>query len=150
MAYKLSLEIPKQREVMSKISVELVKYDTEKTFKRKRKNLLVDSQTEQAVIDKLEQIHKGDQVKVIHEIVWGEAPKSKIPDGDTYGGYVKFFDEEKGFGFIQPEEDIEDLFFHSSALGGNVLFKDDFVEFQISDGPKGPIAIKIKRVIREE
>jgi len=41
---------------MPKVKVELVKYDTEKTKKRKRENLLVDAKTEQAVIAKLEKI----------------------------------------------------------------------------------------------
>lgn len=131
---------------MKKIVVELVKYDTEKTFKRKRKNLLVEDRTEDAVIDKLERIHKGDKVKVIHEIIWGEEEVSEKGPAEIFSGVVKFFDEEKGFGFIEPDEDMDDLFFHKSALNGATVYNSDSVEFEISEGPKGPIAIRIKYV----
>jgi len=131
---------------MAKITVELVKYDTEKTTKRKRKNLIVEARSEQAVIDKLEKIHKGDKIKTIHEIVWSEDEKSEREPSAIFTGTVKFFDEEKGFGFIQPDEEMDDLFFHKSALGGAKLFNQDVVEFEISDGPKGAVAVKIKFV----
>ena len=57
---------------MSNVMVELVRYDTEKTTKRKRKDFLVNAKTEDSVIDKLEKIHKGDTVKTIHELIWAE------------------------------------------------------------------------------
>ncbi len=129
------------------INVELVKYDTKKTKKRKRANLIVDAKTEEAVIKKLEKIHKGDKIEVISEIIWGEAiikPKTKKNvEGTLLRGIVKFYDEEKGFGFIDPDSDGEDLFFHSTALGGKKLYENDRVEFEMSIGPKGPIAIHI-------
>ena len=57
---------------MSKIKVSFVKYDLIKTKNRKRKDMLVDSQSEKAVITQLERIHKGEKVAAIHEIVWDE------------------------------------------------------------------------------
>ena len=39
---------------------------------------------------------------------------------------------------------MDDLFFHSSSLGGETIAQDDLVEFEISEGPKGPIAIRVK------
>ena len=135
---------------MTKINVELVKYDTEKTTKRKRANLEVEYKSENAVIERLERIHKGDRIKTIHEIVWGEEVKEEEAQAELFVGHVKFFEEEKGFGFIEPEEDIDDLFFHASALGGACLFKDDFVEFEISESAKGPVAIRIKRITEED
>lgn len=134
---------------MSEVNVELVKYDTKKTKKRKRANLIVSAKTEAAVIEKLEKIHKGDQVESIHEIVWGEEVKGKRKKGvagTVARGVVKFFDEEKGFGFIEPDADEEDLFFHSTALNGEMFYQDDLVEFEMSIGPKGPIAIHIKLI----
>lgn len=135
---------------MSEVKVELVKYDTKKTKKRKRSNLIVSAKTEAAVIEKLEKIHKGDQVETIFEIVWGEAvtKAKKGSAGEVIRGIVKFYDEEKGFGFIDPDTDEDDFFFHSTALNGEKLFGDDLVEFETSVGPKGPIAIHIK-LIRE-
>ena len=129
---------------MAKITVELVKYDMDKTKKRKRANFIVDSKSEVAIIDKLERIHKGEKVQAIHEIVWGEEEFTPSHDVEYVTGKVKFFDEEKGFGFIRADIDIEDLFFHASALGGEVVYDNDLVEFEVSDGPKGPIAINIR------
>ncbi|MCK5073613.1 MAG: cold shock domain-containing protein [Bacteriovoracaceae bacterium] len=135
---------------MSEVNVELVKYDTKKTKKRKRANLIVSAKTEAAVIEKLEKIHKGDQVESINEIIWGEAivktQTKKGVAGTVIRGVVKFYDEEKGFGFINSDTHEEDLFFHSTALNGESLYDDDLVQFEMSVGPKGPIAIHIKLI----
>ncbi len=128
---------------MTKFTVELVKYDTLKTKKRKRKDLVVDAQTKASVIEKLERIHKGDKVDVIHEIIWGEIKEEVSTPSEKFEGRIKFFDPEKGFGFIKPKLDMDDLFFHESALGGFEIYDDDLVEFEIGEGPKGPVAIHI-------
>ena len=130
------------KEVM-KINVELVKYDTEKTKKRKRANILVEARTEQAVIDKLELIHKGDKVKIIHEIKWSDAAPVETEELEFYTGVVKYFDAKKGFGFIKADKDMDDLFFHVTALSGQDVSDNDPVEFEIGKGPKGLIAIHI-------
>ena len=61
-------------------------------------------------------------------------------------GTVKFFAEEKGFGFITPTSG-NDLFFHiSNVVDGNYTPKDgDEVEFEIGEGKKGPAAVNIQR-----
>lgn len=59
-------------------------------------------------------------------------------------GKVKFFDNEKGFGFIQPDDDMDDLFFHKSACIDGVPTDKDSVEFKISEGPKGLSAIHVR------
>ncbi len=125
--------------------VELVKYDTEKTTKRKRKNLLVEDRTEEAIVEKLERIHKGDKVKTLHEVVWGEE-KSKKQSSKIYTGKIKYYEEHKGFGFIRPDGDMDDLFFHSSALGGEVVYDNDPIEFQVGKGPRGAVGIHIKLI----
>ncbi|WPU67215.1 cold shock domain-containing protein [Peredibacter starrii] len=61
-------------------------------------------------------------------------------------GVVKFFNSEKGFGFIQPDEEMEDLFFHKTACAEGIPQEGDTVAFQISEGPKGPIAIRLRIV----
>jgi len=132
---------------MAKIIVDLVRYDTLKTTKRKRSNVLVDEKTEASVIEKLEKIHKGDKVKEIFEIVWGGEHVSKKQHGTVYTGSIKFFDDKKGFGFIEADnEDMEDLFFHSTALGGAKVYEHDSVEFETAVGKKGLVAIHIKYV----
>lgn len=135
---------------MKQVRVQLVKYDTAKTKNRNRKNMLVDNQSESAVIAQLEKIHKGDEVVAIREIVWDEkqikesARLAKIDQKQMFYGKVKFFNTEKGFGFILPDEEMDDLFFHISAFGEGTPFENDRVEFKISEGPKGPCAIQIK------
>ena len=129
---------------MPEINVELVRYNTKKTKKRKRANFIVASQTEAAIIERLERIHKGDKVESILEIKWGETIDNDEDEAEIYTGIVKFYDIEKGFGFIEPDEDMEDLFFHASALGGQEIYDNDPVDFEVSIGPKGPIAIRIQ------
>lgn len=137
---------------MKKVKVQLVKYDMTKTQNRKRKDMLVDFQDEEAVIAQLERIHKGEKVVKIHEIIWDEkqikevARQAKIDERSLFTGVVKFFDVEKGFGFIAPDEEMDDLFFHKSACKDGIPFEKDRVEFKIGEGPKGLIAIHIRVV----
>ncbi|MCH7371141.1 cold-shock protein [Aeromonas sp. MR16] len=57
-------------------------------------------------------------------------------------GTVKFFNETKGFGFIQ-QENGPDVFVHFSAIGGNgfrTLAEGQRVQFSVTQGQKGPQA----------
>lgn len=60
-------------------------------------------------------------------------------------GTVKFFNEEKGFGFIIPDDGGKDVFVHKSNINGSVR-EDDKVEFEIEEGPKGLNAVNVSRV----
>ena len=59
-------------------------------------------------------------------------------------GTVKFFNESKGFGFIQPEQG-EDIFVHVSGLIDEVR-ENDRVTFQVQPGKKGMNAVDVKLV----
>ncbi|MAH44058.1 cold-shock protein [archaeon] len=58
-------------------------------------------------------------------------------------GKVKFFNTSKGFGFI-TQDNGEDLFFHVSELRIGSANEGDKVEFEISEGKKGPCAVNIR------
>jgi cold shock CspA family protein len=137
---------------MLKMRVKLVKYDLTKTKNRKRSDMLVEGKTEKAVKAQLEKIHKGEQVTAIHEIIWDENQIEAVVNKDLqdqenfFLGTVKFFDAVKGFGFIQADEEMDDLFFHTTACIGGTPGDKDRVEFKISKGPKGMLATSVKIV----
>ena len=60
-------------------------------------------------------------------------------------GIVKWFDDRKGYGFIE-QEDGPDVFVHYSGISGNgfkSLGEGDRVSFEIEQGEKGPAAINV-------
>ncbi len=62
-------------------------------------------------------------------------------------GTVKWFNAEKGFGFIAPEDGSADVFAHFSAIqadGYRSLEENQRVEFEVTQGPKGPQASNIR------
>ncbi len=62
-------------------------------------------------------------------------------------GTVKWFNGEKGFGFIAPEDGSKDVFVHYSSIqvdGYRTLKEDQKVEFTIVQGEKGPQAQDVK------
>jgi len=58
-------------------------------------------------------------------------------------GYVKFYDQEKRFGFIREENSRDDFFFHADSLSEPVK-ENDKVTYEMGSGPKGPVAIEVK------
>lgn len=65
-------------------------------------------------------------------------------------GKVKFFNEEKGFGFIEPQEG-KDVFVHISKIEGNQNLRDNQrVSFEVQEGERGPMAVDVKVLADED
>ncbi len=65
----------------------------------------------------------------------------------TQTGIVKWFNEGKGFGFIAPDDGGKDLFAHYSEIrssGFKTLAEAQRVEFEVTEGKKGPQASNIR------
>ncbi|OBH64179.1 cold-shock protein [Mycobacterium sp. E2479] len=64
-------------------------------------------------------------------------------------GTVKWFNGEKGFGFITPDDGTKDLFVHYSEIQGNgyrSLDENQRVQFDVEQGAKGPQAVGVSTV----
>jgi cold shock protein len=73
--------------------------------------------------------------------------QDKEKQGTMLKGTVKWFNESKGFGFIEQEAG-KDVFVHYSAISGSgfkTLNEGDKVQFEIVDGPKGPAAANVMK-----
>jgi CspA family cold shock protein len=91
-------------------------------------------------------------VAVTRHKVLSATPKGTLEDRSWGGcevqGQVKWFNSQKGYGFI-GREDGQDVFVHYSAIleeGYRTLQEGDRVEFEIVEGPKGPQAANVRRV----
>jgi CspA family cold shock protein len=64
-------------------------------------------------------------------------------------GTVKWFNPDKGFGFIAPDDGTSDVFVHFSAIdssGYRTLEENQKVEYTVQQGPKGPQAAQVRAV----
>ena len=68
----------------------------------------------------------------------------------SMNGKVKWFNGQKGYGFIEREDKEKDVFIHVSALrdaGIKGLEDGQALTFDIEEGPKGPNAVNLQKVV---
>jgi len=83
-------------------------------------------------------VHYAENVKYYSDLV-------RLSNNTMQEGTVKFFNEEKGFGFITPNNGGKEIFVHSSGLIDNIR-ENNVVNFDVEEGRKGPNAVNVKLV----
>ncbi len=92
--------------------------------------------------DKPDPTKKKREIKV-EDIVLGVPTKSDEDDDPIRNGRVKFFNTEKGFGFIIDDITKESIFVHVNNLQEEI-HENDKVVYEVEMGPKGPNAVNVK------
>lgn len=87
------------------------------------------------------------KIKIKAEDIEVSTPTKGKSDQPNYlrSGVVKFFNNEKGYGFIIDQDTEESYFVHANDLEDEIKEKD-LVSFEIGKGPKGPVANAVKLV----
>ena len=91
---------------------------------------------------------KGPQADHLLPLGPQAAPAGQPAGDDGADGTVTWYDAEKGFGFVAPDDGSEDVFAHAKSLVGGLseLVEGDRVTFDVVDGDKGPQARDIRLV----
>jgi CspA family cold shock protein len=94
-------------------------------------------------------VHGRDEQSAAGTAVSDEHTGRTEGSGMRTTGRVKWFNDQKGFGFITPDGGERDCFVHHSAIqmqGFRTLAEGDVVEFEVVQGDKGPAAQNVTKV----
>jgi CspA family cold shock protein len=83
------------------------------------------------------------------ELLHGGSAAHDVEDAKVATGTVKWFSDEKGFGFITPDAGDRDLFVHHTGInadGYRTLAEGAKVSFEEEQGPKGPKAVNVSKI----
>jgi cold shock CspA family protein len=83
----------------------------------------------------------------LEDIILGAPPRDDTPYDPIKKGQVKFFNTEKGYGFITEAESKDSIFVHINNMM-DTLKENDRVTFEIEMGPKGAHAVKVKLEVK--
>ena len=85
--------------------------------------------------------------KLLHQLLRVRSTHTFVEDTNNMAtGTVKWFSDEKGFGFITPDDGGKDLFVHHTGINSNgfrTLAEGAKVSFEAENGPKGPNAVNV-------
>ena len=87
---------------------------------------------------------KKKEIK-LENIILGAPPKDDTVHETVREGKVNFFNDEKGYGFIKDRDSQESFFVHINNTS-EPIGEGDKVSFEVESGPKGMVAVKVKKV----
>lgn len=122
----------------------------DKAEKRKQKKLQTESQPEFMYLDEYGNLSpvpvpKEEKEEIALEDIEISIPKSNAEDetDPVKTGIVKFYDSEKGYGFIKDNKSKLDYYVHANSLTEPIR-ENNTVLFELEEGHKGPVAVNVK------